>query len=170
MPITESQPLVTRAGVRLHVRRARGADEQLLATFFSHVTPEDLRFRFLTGVRQVSRERLAAMADANDDRTESLVAFDDGGEIVATAMLAGDATRERAEAAIAVRGDRKGQGIGWRLLETLVSHARQMGYAAIEAIEDRANNEALVLEREMGFETSFVEGDPSLVRVVCRLR
>jgi hypothetical protein len=77
MTIIDTQLLVTREGVRLHVRQARSEDEQVLATFFSRVTPEDLRFRFLTSVRQVSHDRLVAMAQPNDDRTKSLVAFDD---------------------------------------------------------------------------------------------
>jgi hypothetical protein len=46
MTIIDTQLLVTREGVRLHVRQARSEDEQVLATFFSRVTPEDLRFRF----------------------------------------------------------------------------------------------------------------------------
>ncbi|RYD26655.1 MAG: GNAT family N-acetyltransferase, partial [Lysobacteraceae bacterium] len=88
MTIVDTQLLVTREGVRLHVRQARSEDEQVLATFFSRVTPEDLRFRFLTSVRQVSHDRLVAMAQPNDDRTKSLVAFDDNSELIATAMLA----------------------------------------------------------------------------------
>jgi GNAT superfamily N-acetyltransferase len=170
MTIIDTQLLVTREGVRLHVRQARSEDEQILATFFLHVTPDDLRFRFLTSVRQVSHDRLVAMAQPNDDRTKSLVAFNDNDELIATAMLAGDAALERAEAAIAVRSDWKGQGIGWTLLEHLLTHARQLGYASIESLEDRTNRRAIALEQEMGFKTFSVEGEPTLVRVICQLR
>lgn len=170
MTITHTDPLVTREGVRLYVRPAHGDDEAALATFFSRVTPEDLRFRFLTGVREVGHDRLVAMANANDDRTESLVALDGKGDVIATAMLVGDETGERAEAAIVVRGDRKGQGIGWTLLDYLLCHARRRGYAAVESIEDRANHDAIELECQMGFEVLPIPGETALVRIRRALR
>ncbi|MET4898369.1 GNAT family N-acetyltransferase [Sphingomonadaceae bacterium jetA1] len=170
MTIIDTDLLVTRTGVRLNVRPARPEDEPALAEFFGHVTPDDLRFRFLTGVREVGHERLLAMATANDARSESLIALDDGGAVLASAMLVGDAAGETAEAAIAVRGDHKGRGIGWTLLDHLVGHARRHGYAAIESIEDRANRDAIALEREMGFEAIPIDGEPALVRIRRELR
>lgn len=170
MTTTDTDLLVTREGVRLHVRSARGQDEVLLAAFFADVTPEDLRFRFLTGVRQVGHDQLVAMIRANDDRTESLIAFADDGTVVAAAMLAGDSARVGAEAAIAIRGDMKRRGIGWTLLNHLLVHAREQGYRSVESIEDRSNVTALELEGEMGFKRMPVEGEPTLVRVRRTLR
>ncbi len=112
MTTTDTELLVTRQGVRLHVRPACDADEPALAAFFARVSPEDLRFRFLTGVREVSHARLSSMIHANDEANESLVAFADDGSIVAAAMLAGDDRATTAEAAIAIQRDRKQQGIG----------------------------------------------------------
>lgn len=163
MTIADTELLVTRQGVRLHVRRARSEDEAALAAFFAHVSPEDLRFRFLTGVREVSHERLRSMIDTNDGHTESLIAFADDGSVLAAAMLAGDDTSSTAEAAIAIRRDMKRQGIGWTLLDHLVEHARRKGYRTIEALEDRDNRSAIMIEKEMGFEPHAVEGDPMLI-------
>ncbi len=170
MTIIPTDMLVTREGTRLRVRPARGDDEAALARLFDRVTPEDLRFRFLTGIGHVGHEQLAAMATANDDRSESLIAFGDDGELAAAAMLIGDAAGETAEVAITVRSDRKGRGIGWTLLDHLLVHARQRGYVAVESIEDRANRDAIELEREMGFETRPVDGDPTLICVRRMLR
>jgi GNAT superfamily N-acetyltransferase len=163
MTIADNELLVTRQGVRLHVRPARGEDEAALAAFFAHVSHEDLRFRFLTGVREVSHERLRGMITANDSNTESLIALADDGSILAAAMLAGDDRSTSAEAAIAIRRDMKRQGIGWTLLDHLVEHARRRGYRTIEALEDRENRSAITIEKEMGFEPHAVEGDPMLV-------
>lgn len=165
MTTTDTELLVTRQGVRLHVRPACDADEPALAAFFARVSPEDLRFRFLTGVREVSHARLSSMIHANDEANESLVAFADDGSIVAAAMLAGDDSATTAEAAIAIQRDRKQQGIGWTLLDHLVEHARRKGYRAIEAIEDRDNRSAILVETDMGFEPHAVEGDPTIVRL-----
>ncbi|WP_322963931.1 GNAT family N-acetyltransferase [Sphingomonas fuzhouensis] len=170
MMTTDTDLLVTRHGVRLHVRPAQDADEAALAAFFAKVSPEDLRFRFLTGIRQVSHERLSGMIRANDTDSLSLIAFADDGSILAAAMLAGDQTGTTAEAAIALRHDSKQQGIGWTLLDHLVDHARRRGYRTIEALEDRANRSAITIEREMGFEPYPVEGDPTLVRLKRTIR
>ena len=69
-----------------------------------------------------------------------------------------------------LRGDLKGRGIGWSMLDYLVGHARARGYAVIESIENHAHRSALQIEREMGFEASAIDGDPSLVRVSKSLR
>ncbi|WQB99075.1 hypothetical protein U0R22_003245 [Mesorhizobium huakuii] len=47
-----SDTLTTHTGFRFEVRRARPEDEPTLAEFFTHVTPEDLRFRFLGAVKE----------------------------------------------------------------------------------------------------------------------
>ena len=50
-----SRDLTTRTGLTFHVRPVHPDDEAALAEFFRHVTPEDLRFRFLAGVKEVSQ-------------------------------------------------------------------------------------------------------------------
>lgn len=101
--------LVTRTGLVLHVRPVRPEDETLLAEFFAHVTPADLRFRFLGGVREVSRERLAAMTRVDHRTTEHFLALaDDHKAIVATAMVACCPSMTKTEVAISVRaGDKR---------------------------------------------------------------
>ena len=48
MTLLDRERLVTRTGLRLEVRAAHGEDERALAAFFAKVTPEDMRFRFLS--------------------------------------------------------------------------------------------------------------------------
>ncbi len=170
MTTPDTDLLITRDGVRLHVRPTRAEDEARLAAFFAQVTPEDLRFRFLTGIREVSHDRLADMIRANDDRSLSLIALGDDSSVLAAAMLAGDDAGETAEAAIALRGDMKQRGIGWTLLDHLVTQARHRGYRTLEAIEDRENRSAITIEHEMGFERHPIDDDPTLVRLSKKLR
>jgi acetyltransferase len=165
MTTPDTDLLVTRDGVRLHVRPARREDEAMLAVFFGQVTPQDLRFRFLTGIREVSHDRLTDMIRADDDRSLSLIALGDDGSVLAAAMLAGDDVGDTAEAAIALRSDMKQRGIGWTLLDHLVSQARDRGYRTLEAIEDRDNRPAIAIEHEMGFERRAIDGEPMLVRL-----
>ena len=163
--------LATRTGLVLHVRPANQQDEALLAEFFSHVTPEDLRFRFLGGVRQVSHDRLVAMTQLDHKSAENFLAFaDDGKPIVATAMVACDASTKKAEVAISVRSDYKHKGVAWELLRHVARFAAAMGVETLESIESRENHEAIELEQEQGFVATTYEDDPTLMVIRKELR
>lgn len=161
--------LETRSGFRFPVRPVGSDDEPRLADFFHHVGPEDLRFRFLSTVREVTHDQLVAMMNP-DRQTDSILAETEQGEVVAAAMLAGDAAGERGEVAVSIRADHKGRGIGWTLLDHLVEIARARSYTSIESIEDRQNRAAIALEQEMGFHAEPVSGEPTLLLVRRLLR
>lgn len=165
-----SRTLTTRSGFRFYVRPASPEDEAALGEFFRHVSREDMRFRFLSAVRDVGHQRLAEMTDIDHDRTEDFLAFDeDARTVIASAMLALDAARERAEVAIAVREAFKGRGIGWTLLEHVARYAEERGVKVLESVESRENHAAIELEREMGFTVESCPGDATLVIVRRRL-
>lgn len=157
--------LTTRSGLHLHIRAVRNEDEALVADFFAHVTPAELRFRFLSSVRVLDHASLVAMTRLDHDRTENFLAFDDQGVLVASGMLAADRELERAEVAISVRAESKHRGIAWTLLEHVTRYAEGRGIKVIESIEARENRAAIELEQEMGFVAHAVEGDPTIVRV-----
>lgn len=162
---SESDQLVTRTGFRFDVRRVAERDTAALAEFFRQVTPEDLRFRFLTAINEVSHARLLDLIRVDQQRTESFLVTPAGEDepVLAAAMLAADAAGERGEVAISIRADHKGRGIGWTLLDHLARRARNKGIQVLEAIESRENRDAITIEREMGFTAEAVEGDPTIV-------
>ena len=71
--------LTTRTGFRFHVRHATPQDGAIVAEFFKHVTPEDLRFRFLSGMKAVSHERLAEMTRIDDPHIVNFLALSPNG-------------------------------------------------------------------------------------------
>ena len=159
-----NRTLSTRTGFRFQVRPARPDDEAGLAEFFQHVTPEDLRFRFLTTVKEVGHDRLAAMTKIDHRQTENFIAFaEDGKTMIASGMLACDATLERGEVAISIRSEYKNRGVGWELLRHISKVAEDKGVHVIESLEDRQNHEAIELEREQGFEVDECADDVRLV-------
>jgi GNAT superfamily N-acetyltransferase len=161
-----SADLVTRSGLVVHVRAVRPSDEAALADLFAHVTPEDLHFRFLGGLRQVSHERLVAMTNVDHRQTENFLAFaGDGKTVVATAMLACDAELEKGEVAISVRADYKHKGVAWELLRHVARYAEAKGVKALESIESRENHEAIELEKEQGFVAHAFPDDATLVLI-----
>lgn len=161
--------LTTHSGFRFEVRRARAEDEPTLAEFFTHVTPEDLRFRFLGAVKEVSHERLVAMTSSDDPHINNFLAFSTDGALIAVATLASDAANRRGEVAICIRQDRKHLGVGWELLAHIARYAEANGLEAIESIESRENRAAIELERDMGFTVTTNPDDPTLVLVQRKL-
>ncbi|MBB5041453.1 threonine dehydrogenase-like Zn-dependent dehydrogenase/GNAT superfamily N-acetyltransferase [Shinella fusca] len=163
--------LATRTGLVLHVRPVRPEDEAPLADFFTHVAPEDLRFRFLGGVREVSHERLVAMTRVDHRTTENFLAFaGEGRTMVATAMVAFDPSMEKAEVAISVRREDKHKGVAWEMLRHVARYAQARGAAYLESVESRENHEAIELEREQGFVAVPYDEDPTLVLIRKDLR
>lgn len=150
------------------VRPARPDDEAQLADLFNRVTPEDRRFRFLSGVERVTKPFLERLTQVDHDRTEDFLAFDED-TLIATAMMAADSKRERAEVAISIRSDYKDRGIGWALLDYVAKAAREREIGILESIESRENRKAISLEREMGFEVIPYPEDATLVLVQKKL-
>jgi acetyltransferase len=154
--------LVTERGLRFHVRPVRPDDEPAVAALFDHVSPEDLRFRFMSGVTKVSREQIVMMTRVDYVRTTSFVAFAEEGDLLAIAMLATDPDRTRAEIALSTRTDMKGKGLSWTLLEYVLRYAKAEGIETVESIESADHDAALRMERELGFVTIADPDDPTV--------
>lgn len=161
--------LTTHTGFRFEVRRARSEDEPLVAEFFTHVTSEDMRFRFLGAVKEVSHERLVAMTRSDDPHIHNFLAFSTDGMLIAVATLASDPADRRGEVAICIRQDRKHLGVGWELLGYIARYAEEHGIETIESIESRENRAAIEVERDMGFTVATYPDDPTLVLVQRKL-
>lgn len=164
--IQTSQHLTTRTGFEFHVRPACPDDDGTVADFFTRVTHQDLRFRFLSGIEEVRHDQIVALTHVDHRWSENFLAFTkDGSMMIATAMLACDASFDRGEVAIAIRKDFKNKGIGWELLAYVARFAEAKGVRVLEAIESRDNHAAIELEREMGFTVESYPGDSSLLLV-----
>jgi len=165
-----SGELTTRTGHNFHVRPVTASDEPALAEFFTHVTPDDLRFRFLTSINIVGHDRLAAMTQVDHRQKENFLAFaEDGVTVIATAMLACDAALETGEVAISIRADYKRRGISWALLAHVARFAESIGVQTLQSIESSANHAAIELEREMGFTVHSYPGDATLMLIQRKL-
>ena len=152
--------LLTRGGVTMQVRAVLPTDAPILAELFDHVSPADLRFRFLSGLRHIDAARIAQMIDVDYRASITFIAFD-GERPIATVMLAAAPDRARADIAVSVRSDMKDRGIGWTLLQHVLRYARANGIEHVESMESRDNNAALGLERDAGFDVHPCEGDPA---------
>lgn len=159
-----SRDLTTSGGLDVHIRPATPDDEPALSTFFAGVTPEDMRFRFLSALKTVSHERLVSMTHVDHRQTENFLAFAKGQpDIIATAMLACTADMAKGEVAIAVLPEFKKKGLSWELLAHVAHFAEDKGVKTIESVESREHHAAIEMEREMGFTATSYPGDATLM-------
>jgi len=155
--------IATREGLGLNVRPASPDDEQALAEFFGQLSPQDLRFRFLSAMKQVTPGLARQLVDVDHTKTENLIAFDAKDRLVATAMIAAPGGTDDAEVALAVRSDLKGHGIGWSMLDHACNYARSRGFKAVHSLQLSDDRAAISLEQEMGFRAKPCADDMSLV-------
>jgi acetyltransferase len=164
-PERQDATLETRQGLRFRVRRAAPEDFPALKLFLRQLTPDDIRFRFLSPMRMVS-DNLVQLLLREDRSTEHFLVFKPGEDaIIASGMLAIDPDFRKAEVALCIRPEFKHAGISWSLLAFLLEEARARGVDMVEAIEAPDHREAIALEREMGFEIDRANGDPSAIVV-----
>lgn len=154
--------IATRDGLNLNIRPAAPEDERALADFFGQLSPQDLRFRFLSAMKQVGPDFARQLADIDHRQTENLLAFDDRNQLVATAMIAAPEGTDDAEVAVAVRSDLKGRGIGWSMLDHACDYARSRGFKAVHSMQLSDDRAAIALEEEMGFRSKPCPDDMSL--------
>ena len=162
--------LLTRSGTPLRVRSVCLTDGPLLAGFFSRLSPEDLRFRFLDTRKMPVSTDIAAMLEVDHRRSEHLLAFDTRtGDLVGTLMPTAAAVMDTAEVAIAVASEWKGKGIGWALLRHASDLAFLRGIRTLRCIESRSNHDALEVEHALGFRARDADGEAGLVLLEAQL-
>lgn len=155
----------TRDGITLRSRLLRPADAPLLIDFFERLSSETRRRRFHTDVDRVDDDliyrRSLEMTNVDNLGQEGAVIAtvreEDGQEhIVGVARLARPARQPdhpEAEAAITVRDDFHGRGVGTELLRRMVLLAKQMQVKTILAVIEADNYPAIKLFRELDLPT-----------------
>jgi acetyltransferase len=151
----------TSGALTLSARPIRPEDEPLLRRLFERISPDDLHFRFFSGMRHIDHARLAGMIDVDYERSITFLAFDETDRPVGTVMVAGDRRGRDAEIAVSVDSDLKGLGIGWSLLHHGIDWARKKGFRRVFSIEEIENVGTIGLEREAGFVQRRSAEDPT---------
>lgn len=159
------------AGMTVLIRPVRPADEHLYGAFFSALSAEDIRFRFLAPKKEFSHAFIARFTQIDYNRAMAFVALDpEERELLGVARLSANPDYESAEYAIVVRSDLKGQGLGWALMSHLIDYARSEGLKELYGDVLRANTGMLSMCRELGFRIRPSEDDPAASHVTLDLR
>lgn len=148
------------------VRPVRPEDERLYETFFAKISPDDVRMRFFTPRVALSHHFLARLTQIDYAREMAFVALAPGsGELLGVVRLVLDPDLVNGEYGILLRSDQKGRGLGWRLMQHLITYARAEGIKQITGVVLSENTTMIDMARRLGFKMHFSDEDLDVVEV-----
>ncbi len=144
------------SGRTVLLRPIRPEDEPKHYELLSKITSEDIRFRFFGLVSKLPHSEMARLTQIDYDREMAFVATapapdGSGPETLGVVRTITDLHNDKAEYAILVRSDLKGQKLGWKLLDKMVHYCRSRGTKHIVGQVLRDNRRMLDLVYSMGF-------------------
>lgn len=152
-----------RDGRRVFVRPVRPEDEPMYLRFFETISPEDLRLRFFAPVKEFSHAFIARLTQVDYARAFVLVAIEEEtGEMLGEVRLMHDVDRPVGEYAVILRGDLKGQGLGWALMTFMIAHAEEIGLEEVEGQVLDENVTMLGMCANLGFHISADPDEPGV--------
>jgi acetyltransferase len=150
-------------GGRLIVRPIRPEDADQHGAFFSRLSPQDIRYRFFTAMRELSADQMARLTQIDYDREMAFVAVREAsGETVGVARLVREDEHE-GEFAVIVQADMKGKGVATCLMQRLIDWARTRGLREIVGQVLADNAPMLAFVRHLGFRLKRMPEEPDVV-------
>ncbi len=154
-----AQDLVTaRDGTVVQLRPLRREERELVARFFTGLSAESRRRRFLSPMPRLPEAMLGRLVDVDGHRHVAMVATVDG-DCAGIASYVGLANEPgTAEVAVCVTDRYQGRGIGRLLVEALRPAAVRAGLTALVYLVEPTNRPALRLLRSLDVELAFRDG------------
>lgn len=139
-------------GEMLTVRPIRPEDAAAHADFFARLSPEDVRYRFFSTLRELSAEQIARLTQVDYDREMAFVAVREAtGETVGVSRLVREIGSNEGEFAVVVQPDMKGRSLATHLMRRIIDWGRQQGMSAIIGLVLADNAPMLGFVRHLGF-------------------
>jgi acetyltransferase len=156
------------SGESLFVRPVRHDDGELEETFVRALSRESQYQRMLSGGTKVTPEWIDSMThiDYHRHMAFAVTTVSDGVEqFVGVGRYVVDVVKSSAEVALVLADAWQGQGLGRRLLETLLDHAASAEIREAVGTVLATNVAMLRLVRSMGFTVSPEPGDATVRRI-----
>ncbi|AWK86025.1 bifunctional acetate--CoA ligase family protein/GNAT family N-acetyltransferase [Azospirillum thermophilum] len=157
-------------GRQFLVRPILPEDEPLVHNLVENQTAEDLRLRFFAPLKRLSHQAAARLTQIDYDREMGLIAVGPDPQTGETIMygvvrITADPDNLRAEYAVMVRSDMKGQGLGYILMNKILDYARSRGIKEVYGEVLRENTNMLNMCRTLGFIRKENLDEPGVVEV-----
>ena len=172
-PAHLSQTWILTLGESLRVRPVRHDDGELEEAFVRALSLESRYQRMLSGGTKVTPEWIDSMTHIDYQRHMAFAVTtvsDDVEKFVGVGRYVVDARTLNAEVALVLADAWQGQGLGRRLLMTLLDHAQTAGLHEAVGVVLATNVAMLRLVRSMGFAVTAEPGDATVVRIRRDLR
>jgi acetyltransferase len=156
-------------GSTVFVRPIRPEDEPKLVAMVMESTRRDMYLRFFSLMKRFPHMMAARLSQIDYSREMAFVAIAppdsaDAGEILGVAHMIADPNNERPEFAVMVRSDWHGRGLGFKLMQTLITCADRRAIGTLYGDVLRENTTMLQMARELGFKVEPTDS-PQLFRV-----
>ncbi|NLJ28427.1 bifunctional acetate--CoA ligase family protein/GNAT family N-acetyltransferase [Desulforhabdus amnigena] len=160
-------------GQTLFIRPIRPEDEPGLHRIFQHLSPNEIRLRFLHPMQILPHSLAARLTQIDYDREMALVvgggSTEEGMELYGGVRIVADPDNENAEFSILLRQDKTGLGLGPMLLRRIIEYARLRHIGEIYGEVLAENKAMLKLCEAFGFKVKRIPDDPGVVHVSLRL-
>lgn len=154
----------TAKGMTFTIRPIRPEDAAAHGDFFRRLTPEDIRYRFFSAMRELSPEQMARLTQIDYEREMAFVAVNDStGETVGVSRLVSDPDGAQGEFAVVVQPDMKGRGLARHLMQRLIDWGTSQGMAEIVGQVLSDNQPMLAFVRRLGFSVRRITGEEDVV-------
>jgi acetyltransferase len=170
-PADQEQEWPMRGGNCYVVRPIHPNDAEMLQDFVRRMSPESRYFRFVSTMRELSVKMLARFTLIDYDREMAVVAilrerkpnedggFDETERIIGVSRYVTNPDLSTCEFSLAIADEFNGQGMGSRMMLSIMDVARGKGLAQIEGLVLTNNAPMLKLMRSLGFEVRKYEED-----------
>jgi len=148
------------------LRPIRPEDEPLEHELIAGLSKESARFRFFYIIKEITHEMLSRFCNIDYDREMAIIAeYDAEGRRrnVGVGRLIMEPGGEAGEFAIVVADDFQGNGLGLKLLDSLIGIAQDKGLKSIYGIVLNDNTKMLRLAKKLGFSVKHLSAEESRV-------
>jgi len=168
-PTRYIQPWRCYDGRQVVLRPIRPEDEPLERELISGLSSESSRFRFFYIIKEITHEMLSRFCNIDYDREMAIIAeynADGKRRNVGVGRLIIEPGGEAGEFAIVVADDFQGNGLGIKLLDSLIGIAQDKGLQRIYGIVLNDNTKMLGLTKKLGFSAKRLSAEESQVTLV----
>ncbi len=157
-------------GRTVTIRPICHADTDMEQDFVRRLSPQSKHYRFLGAVRELTAAEARRLCDVDGHRSMAFIAtVAEGGGTrqIGVGRYAPGAHSDTREIAVTVADDWQNRGLGTRLAEALIRHAREHGVSKLYSVDLADNTPMRMLAHDLGMSVARDPGDAC--QVICSL-